>query len=680
MKFNKANFGLAIKCPFVTPESENFRPLSWPPASDWPVMIDANGDVVSRYGDPIWRLDPWAKKAECLNFLGSRSKSQAQVSPQNVELLKIITAWWIWGPKGVRNAGTLVSKFVQIKKIFVLCSSNGILVSDLGRFPVIAEQIAEIVPPSHSGGLLTLLHDLYQNKETLGFTVLDRIGLIRLEATLSSQQYKQTPYIPPRIWTYQVNRLRACLDDFLENREKIEKCYEFCISAYTKNWGSLEAATRSRSDGKKSPFSQPKNRISKSGYVFHGPFKLTAERFEIDELLLRWVGSPGETELNSSVDILSTYLSLVRLAGLAYILNFSLMRIAEGESLRADCLNAEKDPRFGDIYVLRGVTTKTIDDDDACWPTSPSTRIAVQAMACIARMQQICATARHSAKMNAEDLRNPFLNQRNLEPWSRASAAHIKLSKRRQNYDVSIMRRFPGLFERAQMQVTADDLKIARLITPTLDPEKFAVGKIWPLAWHQLRRTGAVNMRASGLISDASLQYLLKHANRAMALYYGQGYSQLRLNDVARTLYVQTMYEMLGKEFARLLTDEFVSPHGNKRKIEIVRLIEPSDANKLTLLAKNGQLACRDILLGYCMNREPCPHGGIDSVAHCGGGDTGTPCADVLYDRDKAEKVKILESILDERLAKATKESPLQLSLLAQKRSIRNYENTTKKR
>ncbi|MCW1936866.1 hypothetical protein OMD46_12070 [Pseudomonas sp. MDMC_285] len=108
-----------------------------------------------------------------------------------------------------------------------------------------------------------------------------------------------------------------------------------------------------------------------------------------------------------------------------------------------------------------------------------------------------------------------------LEPWG------TKLTKINRTIRPSIpsyahvLQWFDKLFDPEQLRITPEDFALARLVTPTLTDE-FAVGKIWPLAWHQLRRTGAVNMQASGLVSDASLQFQLKHVARAMSLYYGQ--------------------------------------------------------------------------------------------------------------------------------------------------------------
>src|SRR3954465_14492016 len=129
-------------------------------------------------------------------------------------------------------------------------------------------------------------------------------------------------------------------------------------------------------------------------------------------------------------------------------------------------------------------------------------------------------------------------------------------------------------------------------------------------------------MQASGLVSDASLQFQLKHVARAMSLYYGQNHSRVRLEEKAHALYVRVMYESLGRQLQQLTSERFTSPHGEKRKSEMVRLIAPADAKKVIDLAKKGTVAYRPILLGVCTSRTPCPYGGIDNIAHCGGGDS----------------------------------------------------------
>lgn len=674
MVVNMAYLGLAIDVPLVTPAAQNYRPQTWPPQREFPIVIDANGKVVSRYGDHTWDLSPWAKKALLLNFGdGPYIKGASNITPANANLFRQIVAWWLYGPKGVQSPLTLKSRFIALRTLFVLCSSEGIIASDLMRFPAVAEQLPSVLAPSVAHVILTMLHVLYEQREQLGFTLLNREGLSRLEAALPEHEGCQTPYIPPRIWTYQVNRLRAFLDDFHTHREGVEACYHFCLNAYSKNYGSLAEACQGGLIAYRRPFGIKVNATGAlTGAEFHGPFWQTAQRFGIDNLLRRWCVREDESQLDSDVRTFSAYCSMVGHVGTAYLLNFSMMRINEGFSLRSDCLDIENDERFGKIYILRGETTKTTYDDDARWPTSPSVKIAVDAMACIARLRMICAVANPNVPTTDEDIRNPYLVLRAYEPWSASKDNDQPLSIRPRSLGYGqIIKGCSKLFGPEELRITEADLQIARLITPTLDSEIYNVGNIWPLAWHQLRRTGAVNMQASGLVSDSSLQYLLKHATRAMSLYYGQGYSRVALNDEARTIYIRTMYEVLGKEVALLFSDRFVSPHGEKRKAEILKLVDPNDSKKLMALAKSGKVSYRETLLGCCTNPMPCTFGGIDNVAACGG-DKNPPCANILYDREKVHAIRQLGRVIASRLVETQEGSPYRESLEAQQRTMEN--------
>ena len=280
----------------------------------------------------------------------------------------------------------------------------------------------------------------------------------------------------------------------------------------------------------------------------------------------------------------------------------------------------------------------------------------------------------HAPHEAARVLAGRYLTDFSYEPWS--SLRNKGNHSRRPSIPpyADLLRRYGKLFDLERLRITTEDLKLARLATPSL-PEEYQAGAVWPLAWHQLRRTGAVNMQASGLVSDASLQYQLKHVTRAMSLYYGQNHSRMRLEEKAHTLYVRTMYETLGRELQQLTSERFISPHGDKRKAEIVRLISPEDAKKMIGLAKKGAVACRPIILGVCSSREPCPYGGIDNIAHCGGGDSvdAKPCPDVLYDSERLSAVDDLEHVLKERLATAQDGSPLMESLMAQQRSVESF-------
>ncbi|MFL1490009.1 hypothetical protein [Pseudomonas antarctica] len=679
MNSNTSIRRLGIDSPLVLPTSDNYQLPSWPPPNEFPVIIDSNGKIISRYGDTIWNLTPWAKQSLRLNFGDNpQRKDDPVATPVNANLARQVAAWWLWGPHAVRSAASLKARFVCIFPLFALCSAEGIAASELWKFPRVADKLITVISPSNAVEALTHLHALFEQRDQLCFTILDREGLRRFEATIPEHQVKQTPYIPPRIWAYQVERLRRFLEDFQKHRENIEACYRFCLEKYEKYYGSLgEACYRSEHIDKSppSPF-HPRSRYTiADNFTYEGRFSTIAQRFGISELLHQWVLQPGQSldGAGCSTMTFSSYLTMVGKIGTAYILNFSMMRIEEAWALRTNCLEVEKDDTFGNIYLLRGVTTKTIEDDDARWITSPFTEIAVDAMALVSRLRMICAEANLNVPTTSEEVQAPYLVLRPYEPWANAKNTSEPLYVRPAypSYQ-AVIQSYPKLFNLDELRITEADIKIARLVTTTLDEKTFAVGNIWPLAWHQLRRTGAVNMLASGLVSDASVQYQLKHATRAMSLYYGQGYSRARLNEDSRTHYIRTMYEVLSKEIALLFSDRFISPYGDSRKSEILKVVDPNDAKKLNKAAKAGQVSWRQTLLGGCTKRGTCEYGGVDNVIRCGGGDKQGPCADALFDRNKEQAIRQLARVLDSRLIDAPLDSPYRESLYAQQRAVEN--------
>lgn len=659
---------LQIDSPHVHPHASNFRPPSWPPPPDWAPILDAEGDPVCRYSDSMWPLDVWAGKPRKLNFGDGKTRS-SRIDPANANLLRQCVAWFMYGNRGCRIAGTLVDKLTCIKPLFAVCSREGILASDLMRFEEVIDKVAAELAPSHFYKVVSILHDLLDAREHLGFYLLNQGGLARLAKFQPHHENEQTPYIPPRIWTYQLHRLSECLQDYLKNQERIEDCFRFCADAYAHNAGSLKAALTLRAGQTHPPFQNKKSNIS---VTYHGPFKLTADWFGITEPLERWTGPfSGETGEKQIIK-LSQYLDLVSKAGLAYLLNFSLMRIEEGYSLRSDCLVIEHDEKFGDMHLLVGETTKTDPDSDARWPVSKSATLAIEAMKHIAALRMFCARESGNVGITEEDEDNPYLMSYQYEPWSKGKHKHYGIRPGSANYR-QVLAYHPLLLDSTQITITTEDLRVARMITPTLDQDVFKVGAVWPFAWHQLRRTGAVNMQSSGLVDDSSLQLQLKHRNRAMTLYYGRNHSRVALNEETRTLYLKTMYQEQARALSAITGPQFVSPLGEARKAAIVNLISEKDAATLIKSIKRGEVSARSIRAGFCFNARPCPYGGIESISHCLGGDDGKGCPDLLLDVIKAGDINRYEKAVDAQLAVVHPDSPRCRALHSEKRSIEKY-------
>lgn len=667
MAMNLNLLGLQLDSPLANPAAKNFRPPIWPPPPDWAPIVDAKGDPQCVYADSAWPLDVWQGSPLKINF-GDGATKGARIDPANADIFRQCAVWLLWGPRGCRAASTFFFKVGLIKPLFVACTEQGILATDVMRFEAVIDDVAARIAPSSYDSAISVFHDLLDAKEHLGFCLLDRDGLARLSRLAPAHDARQTPYIPSRIWSYQLTRLRDCLEDYAKHSGQIEACFQFCLDAYAHNFGSLkEAVTTTRSGS--APF---QNRKSGRGMKYHGPLRLTTDRFGVTDLIETWLTPFSQEKGEKQIGRLSQYLDLVSAAGLAYLLNFSLMRVDEAWTLRSDCLLVENDESFGDIHMLRGETTKTDTDSDARWPVSKSASLAVDAMKHIAALRMRCARAHDKVGVTPEDEANPYLISYQYEPWSNGKHKPYRLRPKAGNYRL-YLRNFPQLLEVDQLVINEEDLRIARLMTPSLDEEVFKVGRPWNLTWHQLRRTGAVNMLSSEMVDESSLQMLLKHQSRVMTLYYGRNHARLALNEDTRILFLKTMYQEIGRDLRKLSTPRFVSPLGSGRKETIVMFIKEADASALEKAARFGKLRARRIRAGFCVNHLPCPYGGIEAISHCLGTDGSKGCPDLMLDIERTPGIQLYEKSIDEQFQTVHPDSPRHRSLHAEKQAIGRF-------
>ncbi|MCE7033496.1 hypothetical protein LY625_12885 [Lysobacter sp. GX 14042] len=617
-----------------------------PTEADFPISVDQNGDVVSRYGDPFWDLSWLAGHPLILDFgIAPSRRDGIRLSAGNSALLKRIMAYYMYGDRGTIVPKTLRTYLTPLRKLCRVCDDSGILVSDLARYPAVIEKARDALDGAKKAVYVSMLFELYNVREVLGFVILSPGQLKEILSSVQDTPSAQFPYIPPRLWVYQVSRCRQLLEEFNERSEDIRALYDYCLELYRSRFGSLAEYYEwvSRGGYRETPFQASAN----SGGMSFGD---AARMFGVADVLDRWVtGDRSTVNTRSGVRLLSKYFGGVQLAGCIYLASFSGMRASEVARLRADCLTVDHDERVGDIYLLRGATSKTIEDDNAIWITSPTSRIAIDAMASVARMRMMAASADPNCVVSEEDKNNPYLLTRSYEPWAVARKVNaergesIRKALRYSEWRV----RCPGLFAEDEIRLTAEDLQAALAVTPSLNKERYVVGRAWEFSMHQLRRTLNVNATHSGLVSLPSLQYEMKHQTSAMSLYYGQGYGYVGVNRAMTTEFLEAMFQGLALRASSLLGEEFVSPLGAEHKDRVVEFISQRSARELLSLAKKGQLSIRETLLGVCLNRDYCPYGGIDHVAEC------VRCDKALFSRGKRDQVKQLCQVLTESLRDA---------------------------
>ena len=627
----------------VTAESSLYQPPSIPPPDDWVVSVDHHGRDLSRYRDGYWYF-------HAFGFPGFNFARQG-LSEINLALVKQVLYLVLYHPNLFPGRIRSCKRhFECVVKIARICDGNGVPLSKLSRFPRIHHDIAEALQCSNYELYVSFLHKLRLYKDVLGFEIADEKLVALLTSRIINREIIQHPYIPSRIWSYQVNRLSECLDDFLKHQEALGLAYVRLSDAYEHNLGLRIPRVYV------TPFNETEKYKTSQRVIFKGGFKHFLAEFGLLNLFEKWLGMDKRQILMQ----FSAYLNMIRDACLLYILSFSLQRSGEVLSLRSNCFSIEKDEQLGDIALIVGETTKTDPDDDARWVVPKEVQKAVDVAASVAKWRM-----RHRPKnfvsSEAEEL-PPFLATPAWEPWS-GGGMRATRDQRVAFLDLgSFTRLYPHVLDPQAITVTEADWKIALSLTPNLHMrEGFGVGLPWRFSAHQLRRTTAVNMFASNAVSESSLQWVMKHLSRNMTLYYGRNYTNLKLNSMAENAITFEYYREIYRQLVAVVENniEYVNPHPKETiSSEIINLVDAREEGKLNKLIKQRTAGCRRILLGFCLKPGSCEYGGIESAAKCAGADGRGVCADVRFERKKEPQLIGLKEAHEQELKTVARNSP----------------------
>ena len=282
-----SELGLGIDS-LAIPDAPNYRPPCWPPQRDWPVIIDAAGQVVSRWGDAIWRLDAWAGKRLTLNFGdGPAKKYVAAIDPANADLLRTVIGWWLYGPNGPVDAGPENALRPDASAVRLVHSRRHSRIRTEVIFralPTFSRRCSRLPGPVSFGIAARTVR-------AAGCAGVHLVGSRRGLARLSQRPCPTTrirPYIPPAFGTI---KSHACVNAWMTfgASRPSRECFRFCLAAYRHNSASLQGQRRPQSFY---PFQWPSDGSNGkwTGRQYYGPFIDTAHRFGMVELFRRWLG------------------------------------------------------------------------------------------------------------------------------------------------------------------------------------------------------------------------------------------------------------------------------------------------------------------------------------------------------------------------------------------------------
>ncbi|MEL0167150.1 MAG: hypothetical protein VW877_03395 [Pseudomonadaceae bacterium] len=178
------------------------------------------------------------------------------------------------------------------------------------------------------------------------------------------------------------------------------------------------------------------------------------------------------------------------------------------------------------------------------------------------------------------------------------------------------------------------------------DP-RFAVGRPWPLASHQFRRSVAVYASRSGMVSLPTLKTQFKHLSPIMTAFYSANSSYARSflideegkpidNGGVLSLFREASQFNASVRFHEAViqsSERLKGPKGTEIQLakdrgKLPKLLFSREETEKAI--KQGRLSYRDTPVGGCMHRGVCPHYGVDVVLPC-----TSNCADAILKENK---------------------------------------------
>lgn len=228
---------------------------------------------------------------------------------------------------------------------------------------------------------------------------------------------------------------------------------------------------------------------------------------------------------NNANALISAISEIFQLCALQ-IHTFSGMRHQEGKTLPFHCMEMEK--RNGRQHALLVGTTTKLNGGRRMrtkWVTTDkdgfrAVRLAQAFAAVIYESMGITPGEKDAIKD-----RYPLFVSPDYLPWGKHLSGDSTTTQF-QPLALAFIKIKRELRLRLLPTITAEDIAELEDIDPFrawTEEENFAIGQMWPLTKHQLRRSLALYARASGCVRLSSLRRQLQHITNDMSAYYGNG-------------------------------------------------------------------------------------------------------------------------------------------------------------
>lgn len=565
----------ATASPGKTARQSSFFP------AEMPVSYDTVGGVASRFGDLSWNLSSMSTDGttgKTLHFYKADTESGLGLRWFIREQQKALM--WLYMDAGKTRAwNTLYNTNFALSALCEKAADKGVDLYTLLTNPEWVAEGAQDTNTQYLGLTSAAITTLWRHRHQLGAPAdlqLQKLREVLNNEARSRPETKQTPLIPSRVYCAILAALGARLS-------LIENELETLLDAYVED----RAASRSA----------PENLSKKLRLIFRG----VALADVVERMKALGHDPSSKASLHSFI---ASRLLEHQMALMLVVAAYTGMRVGEVSILPLEDVLIEFEHMGSKHWELHGTTHKLHKGvkRPTTWITSHQGARAVQLAQRIARVIQQEYGKPPKAGQQA------LLFPSTANPYMSIAQATVR---RRIN---SLRAVLCPVIEQSDIE-ELDRLELAR----GWARDDIVVGKHWPLAFHQLRRSLAVYAHRSGMVSLPALKAQLQHITQEMTAYYADGFSRA-VNLVFDKKHFSHEWQAAKAEssyfayaFGVLFSDEEMLGQGAQR---MANTVESRSRQDTLRLFEENKLAYRETPLGGCVSTEACKTDPLEPIPY----------------------------------------------------------------
>ncbi len=474
------------------------------------VARDAKGKAVSYAGSFTWNLSAYTSHGQkCILYFdywnhasGRKSIDESEFTEGQIARmreLQFLMCKRLYPSHGdPLSPDGLKEKLLTLGCVARFAEQHGRSVRDILEQREWLDALIVALPDSRCyafSGWLVFLDKLDPDTE-LGFRIARPLRLkeLKMRAKRNMDSWKQHAPLPTRIYSQWITNLSSEQDDIEAHKDRLLAALREAITLY---------------------------RATKAGEITND---ISIGRDVIQHCGLNAYFAKRGFAGNMYV-LISAISEIFQLCALQ-IHTFSGMRHKEGKTLPFHCMETEK--RNGRQHALLVGTTTKFNGGRRIrtkWVTTDkdgfrAVKLAQAFAAVIYESMGITPGEKDAIKD-----RYPLFVSPDYLPWGRHRSGDSTTTQFHA-HELTFNSIKRELQIRLLPTITAEDITELEDIDPFrawAEEENFAIGQIWPLTKHQLRRSLALYARASGCVRLSSLRRQLQHITNDMSAYYGNG-------------------------------------------------------------------------------------------------------------------------------------------------------------